>query len=161
MRKKFLVIFPLSIIVIVAFVLYKNSLHESTYFGLPTVPCFDTTLSIKQNYSITIKMLVDGKPYPLDATIGHDYGKCLHAIYVNDASGKIYVKANDTNMYTLGQFFDVWRKTFTNYQMGDYVTSSTKKIHVLINDKLAREKNIRDIPLSANTTIVIICGEQS
>lgn len=137
-----------------SYLLYKQALTNASYLGLPTVACQDYTKPVIQNYSLTISITVYGKVYPLDSTIGHDYGKCLHVIYVNDKSGRVYVKANDNNTYTLGQFFDVWRKTFNNTQMGQYMLNGRNGIEVLVNGK--KVSTLRTTPLLPNENIQII-----
>jgi len=133
---------------------YMKAQHEGTYAGLTTVPCFDTTLPTKQQYSFTIRILVHGEQFPLNPTLGHDFGNCLHVVYENDASGTVYVKANDTNTYTLGQFFDVWHTTFNNYQMANYI--SKEKIRVTINGTESTAANVRDILLLPGRSIVVM-----
>lgn len=151
MHKKIFILILLSLFVGLSYYFYHQSLSQASYLGLPTVPCQDYTKPILQNFSLTITITVAGKPYPLDAGIGHDYGKCLHTIFVNNASGTVYIKSNDTNTYTLGQFFDVWRKTFTSTQIGTY--QSNKPAEILVNGQ--KVTTFRDTPLLPNETIQI------
>ena len=159
MIKKFLIIIPLLGVILLAFYIYNSSLHNSVYLGLPTVPCFDITQTVKQDYSLDITIKIHEKNYPLDKTIGHDYGNCLHAIYVEDASGKVFIKANDLQQYNLGQFFDVWHKSFSSTQLGNCITSQTKPVNVAVNGKTTTEKNVRNILLKPNESISISCDE--
>lgn len=159
MKKRFVILIPLLGIILLTFYIYNASLRNAIYLGLPTVPCFDTTQIIKQSYSLTISIKINGKIYPLDASIGHDYGNCLHSIYVNDASGKVLVKANDMQQYNLGQFFDVWHKSFSNRQLGECMASKTEPVIVKVNGKVVAEKNVRYVPLIANEEISISCDD--
>lgn len=159
MKKKIFILIPLFGIVILAFYIYNASLRNAVFLGLPTVPCFDITQAVKQNYSLTINIKINGKIYPLDSSIGHDYGNCLHSIFVNDNSGKVLVKSNDLEQYNLGQFFDVWHKSFSNKQLGECIASKTEPVSVTVNDKLISVKNVRDILLSPNETLSISCDE--
>ena len=134
--------------------LYNKALYQSEYVGLPTVPCQDYTLSIKQNYSLSIKIMIHDKAYLLPSNIGHDFGKCLHDIYTNDTSGTIFVRTNDTSRYTLGQFFDVWRVTFNKNQVFGYLTTQSQHIEVFVNNR--RVDTYRNTPLLPNETIQII-----
>lgn len=121
------------IVCVVAAWLYHNALQQMNYSGLPTVPCLDYTKSVVQSYSFWIQITVAGKPYPLSSHIGHDNGNCLHDIFVQDTSGKVFVQANDKETFTLGQFFDVWKMTFTDHQIGRYILPLSKKMHILVN----------------------------
>lgn len=148
--KKLLIIIPIVFILIASWVLYKNSLHLASYEGLTTVPCFDPTQPIKQNYSFSLSIVIDNKPYPLESQIGHDFGKCLHVLYTNDATGTVNVRANDINTYTLGQFFDVWHKTMNKNQLIQYLGN----VKVEVNGKPVQ--TIRDTVLSSGEQITII-----
>lgn len=136
-----------------SFFFYHAALTQSTYEGLPTVPCIDYTKPIVQNFSFTLSIQVDNKPYPLNPQIGHDYGNCLHDIFVDDSSGKVNVRANDNEQFTLGQFFDVWQKTFTPQQIFDLQTSSTHHIVVTVNGKTIDQ--YQNILLQPNQNIIV------
>lgn len=129
------VIIGLTIIVVCALFLYHNAQIQSTYEGLPTVPCLDYTKPVVQSFSFSIQISIQGQQYPLDKSIGHDFGNCLHDMYVNDASGDVFVQANDTEVFTLGQFFDVWHKTFTPEQIFGYQVRQGHMLEVFVNGK--------------------------
>lgn len=131
--------------------LYQRSLKKPLYEGLPTVACIDTTEPVATRFTFSLQISINGKTYPLDKTIGHDAGNCLHNIYVNDASGTVYVQSNDTKPFTLGQFFDEWHKPFSDTQILSYPTDKDHEIHVYVND--ARVLTKRDTLLSPNTNI--------
>lgn len=132
---------------------YHLALTQSDYVGLPTVPCLDYTKPVIQDFALTIIISINGKPYSLNPSLGHDYGNCLHDIFVNDASGKVFVKANDAEQFSLGQFFDVWKSTFTPQQIFSYQVGPSHHIVVTVNGKLVEE--YRDIILQPNQTIHI------
>jgi len=134
--------------------LYEKSLSESVYLGIPTVPCQDYTQPIQQQFTFRLSITINGKPYTLDSSIGHDYGKCLHTLYTNDSSGKVYVVANDTSTYTLGQFFDVWRKTFNETQIMQYPLTTQDRLEILVNGK--KVSTGRNTPLFPNEQIEVI-----
>lgn len=141
-------------IIYISFKLYTSALRNAEYVGLATVPCQDYTLQTKQNYSLNIRITINHKKYPLDNNIGHDFGKCLHDIYTNDTSGKVFVTSNNKNIHTLGQFFDVWHVTFTTKQIFGYQTDITHQLKVFVNGRDA--ENYRSIPLYSNILIDII-----
>ena len=133
---------------------YSTALTQSTYVALPTVACIDNTQPIKQNFSLIIAIYISNKKYSLDPTIGHDYGDCLHSIFTNDNSGKVYIKANDTIPLTLGQFFDVWKKTFSKQQIFSYQVTTSHQIKVLVNN--IPVNTYRETVLKPNQAITII-----
>lgn len=140
-------------IIILSGFFYHAALTQSDYVGLPTVPCIDDTKPVIQDFALTITITINGKPYALNPTIGHDYGDCLHDIFVNNASGTVYVKANDAERFTLGQFFDVWKRTFTPQQIFSYRVDSSHHIVVTVDGKGVEQ--YRDIILRPNQTIHI------
>lgn len=151
--KKFLMLFVLCCIVIAGWIFYQQSTVQSIYNGLPTVPCIDTTQPIIQSFSFHLSITISGKPYAIPSTLGYDYGKCLHTIHAKDDNGTIMVVANDKNTYTLGQVFDVWRKTFTPEQIMQYQVSAIHHITVLVNGR--KVEDYRNTPLQSGEDITI------
>lgn len=151
---KFFTILLLFLLMIGAsFLLYQKAIHMAAYEGLPTVPCIDTTQPIRQSFSFSLTIFILGKEKKLDPTIGHDNGNCLHDIFVTDASGTIFVQANDAQHFTLGQFFDVWKKTFSDEQIFSWQKDSKHAILVTVNGKSV--DNYRSLILAPNQNIRI------
>ena len=116
-----------------AYVLYRQAVVSPIFLGLPTVPCIDTTKSLGESYTLRVSITIDGKPYPLDGAIGHDYGNCLRSIYTNDKTGTVYVKANNKNVFTLGDFFSVWKKVFSASQLMQYQVGNGHELVVTVD----------------------------
>ena len=152
--KKIFIFTGLIIVAALSVFLYDKAATQSNYEGLPTVPCLDYTKPVVQDFSLTLKITINGNVYPINPNIGHDFGNCLHDIFVNDSSGKVYVKANDMEGFTLGQFFDVWHETFSQNQIFGYQADSSHTIKVTVNGKTL--VTYRDTPLKANEVIEII-----
>ena len=152
--KKFLILPLLLIVGVTSWYFYQQALTQASYNGLPTVPCIDTTLPIKQSYTFHILITINGKNYPLDKSIGHDYGNCLHDIYVKDTSGKVYVQTNGHEKFTLKNFFDVWHTTFNEHQIFGYQTSGQDTISVLVNGQPVT--TFEKTPITPNENISII-----
>lgn len=144
----------LCLLVGVSLYLYHAALTQSTYEGLPTVPCLDYTKPVVQNFTVTVSIEINEKKYPLDSTIGHDAGNCLHNIFTNDTSGIVYVKANDAEKFTLGQFFDVWHKVFTPQQIFSFPVNVQHSMDVIVDGK--RVEDYRNVILIPQQTIQII-----
>lgn len=151
--KALLIFFCLVGVILLSALFYHAALTQSDYIGLPTVPCLDYTKPVVQNFALTITIHIRSEPYALSPTIGHDYGNCLHDIFVNDASGTVHIQANDAEQFTLGQFFDVWKKTFTQKQIFSHQVGKTHHIIVTVNGKEVTE--YRNIILQPNQIIHI------
>lgn len=143
----------LLVVSILAFFLYHLALTQSSYVGLPTVPCIDYTKPIVTNFQFSVRIEINGKNYPLEKNIGHDYGNCLHDIFTTDTSGTVYVHANNNESFTLGQFFDVWKETFSQKQIFSYQANGTHKITVSVNGK--EVSTYRSTPLTPDAHILI------
>lgn len=152
--KKIFGVLVLAIILGISFILYQKSLTQASYNGLTTVPCFDQTKPVLQSFSFHLSIMINNNLYPIDKNLGHDYGKCLHAIYANDTSGNILVKANDVNTYTLGEVFDVWHKTFSPYQIMQYEIGNNHSMKVFVNQQ--QVEDYRNIILKPNEDIKVI-----
>jgi hypothetical protein len=134
--------------------LYNKALYQSVYQGLPTVPCIDPTRSIKQDISFHIRIVINDKEYPLEKNIGHDFGNCIRAVHTDSTDGTVIIEANDMTEYTLGNFFEVWRKTFNNHQLFQYQTTNNHVLGVFVNGQ--RVTTFADTPLFANELIEVV-----
>ena len=134
--------------------LYQMAQSQSTYQGLPTVACLDYTKPVVENFSFTINIKINGQNYPLGENIGHDSGNCLHDIFTNDPSGRVFIHSNDKETFTLGQFFDVWRETFSQKQIFGYQAINGGQIQVFVDGKAI--DTYRDTVLLPNEVINII-----
>lgn len=152
--KKFLIVPLVLILIIGAWILYQQSLTQSSYNGLPTVPCIDTTQPITQSYSFHITITIHNQNFPLDTTIGHDYGKCLHDIFVKDTSGTVFVETNVNEAFTLGDFFNVWHKTFDAQQLMSYVIGNGHSCDVFVNGE--RINTYNNTPIKPHEDIQIV-----
>lgn len=152
--KKILVFFILCIIFVGGWILYQQSLVQSSYNGLPTVPCIDTTQPIRQSFTFHVSITIHGKPYIIPSSFGHDYGKCLHDIYVDDTSGTIHVETNGNEKFTLGDFFTVWHQTFDSHQIFSYQTNASNTLQVFVNGKPSTLYN--HLPITPNADIHIV-----
>lgn len=138
MKKKKLLslsIIPLVIAIILGWWFADTSNLTASYNGLPTVPCIDPTKKIILNYTFHVAISVDNRKFPLDSSIGHDYGNCLRAMHTNDNSGVVYVVSTENEQYTLGNFFQVWHKTFNSMQFMQYRVMEPNELTVLVNGK--------------------------
>ena len=153
-KNRWYTLIPLFVVIIVAFFLYRIGLSDSSYQGLPTVPCIDSTKPFVQNYSLHISIIISGKKLLIPENFGKDYGNCLHEIFTVDSSGLVYVKTNEKENFTLGNFFDVWHSTFNQDQLFGYRTGDKHTLTVFVNGKAVN--TYRDTPLFEGTDIQIV-----
>ncbi len=154
MKNKFFLI-PIVLIVLggLSYWVYQFSLTQSQYLGLPVVSCIDPTLSVVQDFTFTLNVTVEGKPFALDSMVGHDPGKCLRVIHADDSSGQVRVQSNDSMTYTLGQFFNVWHKEFSGDNFMGSPLNDQHKLTVTVDG--VQVSTLADTPLRANETISV------
>ncbi len=134
MNKTFLIILLIAIFGFSAW-LYRQSLVQSDYLGLPTVSCIDSTLPVIQQYTFHLSINIGGQDYPLSPSISHDPADCLRDIYTNDSSGIVYVKTNDDSQFALSDFFNVWKKNFSGSQIFSNEAKNGHILEVLVNGR--------------------------
>jgi hypothetical protein len=81
-------------------------------------------------------------------------GKCYFWLHTHTSDGVIHIESPTRTIYTLGDFFDVWRQPLT----GDRVASLRGKITAFVNGKPWR-KSPRSIPLLPHEDIQLEIGE--
>lgn len=153
---KLLSVVPLAAILVASVYFYGSASTNPDYLGLATAPCIDSTKPTLVKYSLHVGITVDGAPVPLDPDIGHDYGNCMRAVYTNDSSGTVYIESQYAEKYTLGDLFNVWKKTFDQNQIGSHVAGNGKSISVVQNgfEVSTFEKTVMD----PNDSIQIVYG---
>jgi hypothetical protein len=58
-----------------------------------------------------LNVFVDGKPYPVPEGVGIVGRMCLYWLHTHDQSGIVHVEAPQRRIFTLDQFFDIWKAT--------------------------------------------------
>lgn len=135
MNKKIIAVSILLPVLFFSYSLYNQAVSQPSYNGLPSVPCIDSTLPVKNSFSFKLKITIKGRNFPLDKTIGHDPGQCLRSIYTIDSSGRVFVKSNSDQTYSLKDFFHVWHKAFDKTQLFGNRIESPGQIQIKVNDR--------------------------
>jgi hypothetical protein len=108
---------------------------------------------------------INGQYYLVPAQVGIT-NACYFWLHTHDVSGIIHIESPVNRDFTLGQFFDIWSKTFNNgqikfdnHQIFNYGASSDHPLNVYVNGtKVPSTLNYRDIKLHAHDEIAIIYG---
>jgi hypothetical protein len=136
------------------------------------------------NYHIHAHLTLykNGRAVPVPAYVGIPYSSainaagqhtCLYWLHTHDASGVIHVESPTPRLYTLGQFFDIWRYTSRWDAQGGLAASAgvvvdssfvnalrlakPADIHVFVAGKPV-STNYRDITLTKHKLITIEIG---
>jgi hypothetical protein len=95
--------------------------HSPTAAGRPGAPIDGISCEeemLKYHIHAHLTLYKDGKRVPVPADVGIPYSQaiggqhyCLYWLHTHDASGVIHIESPTQRLYTLGQFFDIWRYT--------------------------------------------------
>jgi hypothetical protein len=106
-----------------------------------------------------LDILINGQTYAIPPQIGIIRGKCFYWLHTHDDSGIIHIESPVTRNFTLGQFFDIWNKKFSNTQIINNMVNSKNTLSVYVNgSKINPIVNYRDIKLSGHDEIAIVYG---
>ncbi|HZE03999.1 MAG TPA: hypothetical protein VE127_02175, partial [Solirubrobacteraceae bacterium] len=81
-------------------------------------------------------------------------GRCIYWLHTHTSDGIIHVESPTKRIYTLGDFFDIWRQPLSS----DRIASLHGAVHALINGK-QWTKSPRAIPLLPHADIQLEIGE--
>jgi hypothetical protein len=106
-----------------------------------------------------LDIFIDGQPYTVPSEVGIIPGKCIYWLHTHDDSGVIHIESPVTRNFTLGQFFDIWKKQFSNVQIFDKTANATNVMAVYVNgNKINGEANYRNIEIQEHDQIAIVFG---
>ncbi|MGD0854252.1 MAG: hypothetical protein ABSA18_00410 [Dehalococcoidia bacterium] len=81
-----------------------------------------------------LDIFVDGKPIQVPHGIGMgENSSFLAPIHTHDTRGIIHIESPTDEVYTLGQFFDIWGVRLTANCIGGYCNQGEKTLKVFIN----------------------------
>ena len=138
-------------------------------YGQPidAIPC-QTTEQVVYHIHVHLSVFVDGQPHqvPLAVGIGPPValtttpvgmfasgGSCFYWLHTHVADGVIHIESPSQQLYTLGQFFDVWGQPLSPGQVGP--ATGTVTVYV---DGQPFSGNPRDIQLKAHGQVQIDVG---
>jgi hypothetical protein len=106
-----------------------------------------------------LDMFINGQPYTIPSQVGIVPGKCIYWLHTHDDSGVIHIESPVTRNFTLGQFFDIWKKKFSNVQIFDNIANATNTMSIYVNGtKTNGNTDYRNINLNEHDQIAIVFG---
>lgn len=106
-----------------------------------------------------LDIFINGQPYTIPSQIGIT-DKCFYWLHTHDESGVIHIESPVAKDYTIGQFFDIWNKKFSNTQILDNIVNGKNTLNVYVNgNKVNAGVNYRDIKLKAHDEIAVVYGK--
>ena len=106
-----------------------------------------------------LDIFINGQPYTIPSQIGIT-DKCFYWLHTHDESGVIHIESPVAKDYTIGQFFNIWNKKFSNTQILDNIVNGNTTLNVYVNgNKVNAAVNYRDIKLKAHDEIAVVYGK--
>jgi len=112
-----------------------------------------------------LDIIINGHYFLVPAQIGIT-NTCFYWLHTHDISGIVHIESPVNRNFTLGQFFDIWNKKFSNDQIRfnntqifNYLATGNSPLNVYVNGtKVPNGVNYRDIKLHAHDEIAIVYG---
>jgi hypothetical protein len=106
-----------------------------------------------------LDLFINGQPYTIPSQVGIVPGKCIYWLHTHDDSGVIHIESPVTRNFTLGQFFDIWKKKFSNVQIFDNIANATNTMSIYVNGtKTNGNIDYRNTNLNEHDQIAIVFG---
>ncbi len=135
----------------------KNMTTEGSGYGIDDIGC-NAMEQAAFHIHAHLDIFINGVHFIVPSEIGIT-GACFYWLHTHDESGIIHIEAPMLRDFTLGQFFDIWNKKFSNGQIFRYVANVNNPLEVYVNGTQQSSKiNDRDIKLHAHDEIAIVYG---
>lgn len=106
---------------------------------------------------VHLDIFINGENVPVPAQIGLS-NQAEVPTHTHDSTGIVHVEASDVSFKpTLGLFFDVWGVSFTEKNIGGYVTDEKQQLSAFVNGKKYKG-DLRQMPFNQHDEIVIVFG---
>jgi hypothetical protein len=100
-----------------------------------------------------LDIFIDGKPHAVPESIGIINRTCLYWMHTHDPSGIIHIEAPETRVFTLAQFFEIWKST----AKGVPATKEAPKIYV--NGKKVNGR-LEQVEIGPLAEIALVYGKE-
>jgi hypothetical protein len=115
----------------------------------------------KMHIHAHLDILVNGTTYTIPSDVGRIPGQCIYWMHTHDDTGVIHIESPEKRNFTLGEFFDIWGKNFSNSQIFDNIVSEgdNSTLNVYVNGKkVSTENDYINTAINAHDEITIVYG---
>jgi len=148
LSKKIVIIIVLILVVGISITYLKSSVQAPP--DIDGIQCNQMEQAVFHIHA-HLDVYVDAQHRTVPALIGIIPNSCLYWLHTHDPTGIIHIEAPEYKTFTLGQFLDVWSKSFENTG----IPTGTPKSYV--NGK-EFTGDFREIQLNAHDEIVLVYG---
>jgi hypothetical protein len=136
---------------------FQEPIFNSTYPPVESVYCDQLEQSVEHIHAY-VSITINGKASPLPADVGiaqdsSGNATCFYWLHTHDTSGVIHIESPSTEVFTFGQFRDVWDQQFVSLGFPPelLLTSGWK---IWVNGKVYTG-SLAGIPLEAHSIITL------
>ena|SRR3989344_5650462 len=111
----------------------KNVRDENA--GEVSVPCLVPNMKLVRHDHSKLDVIINGSSIEIPGGVGVD-GSCHRALHTHDDEGGpgiIHIEAQDSNPYTLGDFFSVWGRVLNRNQIMDFKVEEGYELLMTLN----------------------------
>ena len=102
------------------------------------IPC-ETGEQVATHYHAHLEIYVNGTPALVPAGVGIDSGtQCLYWLHSHATDGVIHIEAPKNQArrnFTLGEFFDIWKKRLDSTHIGDTTVTKGEKLYITVDGR--------------------------
>jgi hypothetical protein len=152
------VVVAIALIVGVAVATIKMPSSANAAIPIDGIQCNNMEQSVFHIHA-HLAIFINGQNYTVPAQIGIT-STCFYWLHTHDETGIIHIESPIHKNYTLGQFFDIWKKNFSNTQIFNNTVSGANPLNVYVNGiKVPNGTNFKDVVLHAHDVIAIVYGK--
>jgi hypothetical protein len=148
-----LVVGAITVIVVAA----RGSTASAADAPINQIPC-QSNEQLAVHYHAHLSILVAGQEAAIPAVVGIDSTtQCLYWIHTHDSTGVIHIEAprsSATRKFTLGDFFDIWKKRLDRTHIGATTLTKDQKLVIFVDGKVYGG-DPRKIVLGNHTQVVL------
>ncbi|MBI3572639.1 MAG: hypothetical protein HY092_00360 [Candidatus Kerfeldbacteria bacterium] len=108
---------------------------SSNRADLALVDSCTTDMATKFHIHAHLSIVIDGKAQDIPANTGLA-AHCLHPLHTHDSTGVIHIESPSAKDFTLGDFFHVWKNTFSTQAVLDTKIDAAHQLTVFDNGTL-------------------------
>ncbi len=124
----------IAVVVVLGFLIFRNSKPLSEKTNREVALTCTTDMATQFHIHPILKIVINGEPQEIPTNIGVT-PTCMTSLHTHDNSGKIHTESPEKRDFNLGDFFAVWKKTFTKDQILDSKVDDKNIIRLTVNGK--------------------------
>jgi hypothetical protein len=137
------------------------SANERSAPVIDDISC-DRMEHFKMHIHAHLDIFINGSAFTIPSDVGRIPDHCIYWVHTHDQKGIIHIESPEERNFTLGEFFDIWGKNFSNNQIFDNTVeeSDNNILSVYVNGKkISAGTDYGQITINAHDEIAIIYGK--